>query len=214
MALSPSCTRCSFHVTTTGRNLPPSATDAAVATYKNLILSESRLRVVIGNSSLAKYPQGGGHWLVRLQWLLGLRELGHSPMLLEILQSNGDPRSDQSMISAFFDTMKRWGLEDFSVLLLFPENSGNHDLFVAEAYGKNIVEVKEIIRTADILWNDCCGVRPPLLHMFSNRLLVDLDPGHLQVSCLSPRVSEEMCFYDHNLFATIGMGLRRAMRCA
>ena len=48
------------------------------------------MRIVLGNSSLARYPHGGGHWAVRLQYLLGLRDLGHEILLLELLLAGDD----------------------------------------------------------------------------------------------------------------------------
>ena len=60
----------------------------------------SRLRIVWGNGgSMASYPQGGGHWMVRLQHLLGLRNLGHDVFLLELLRSTGDASAASSISS-------------------------------------------------------------------------------------------------------------------
>jgi hypothetical protein len=39
-----------------------------------------KLRVILGNATLANYQNGGGgHWSVRLQYLLGMLALGHDP---------------------------------------------------------------------------------------------------------------------------------------
>ena len=48
-------------------------------------LAPSKLRIVLANGSLAKYPQGGGHWSVFLQYLFGLDALGHEIFWLERL---------------------------------------------------------------------------------------------------------------------------------
>jgi hypothetical protein len=63
----------------------------------------SRLRIVWGKSgSMASYPQGGGHWMVRLQHLLGLKDLGHDVFLLELLRSTGVAYRDRQRIKSFF----------------------------------------------------------------------------------------------------------------
>ena len=169
------------------------------------------MRIVLGNSSLARYPRGGGHWTVRLQYLLGLRSLGHDVFLLELLLKSGDAARDQHRIDTFFSRLGFYGLENCCALLLF-DGSGHpkgaktrmddivQDVDAAEAYGKSHEQIKTIIRDADMLWNDCCGIRQPLVGMFRHRVLIDLDPGHLQVSALD----WDMGIQDHQAFLSVG----------
>src|SRR6185503_19557912 len=145
----------------------------------------SQLRIVLGNSSLADYLQGGGHWLVRIQYLLGLRALGHDAVLLELLWSTGNGIRDQELISSFFGRLDEYGLKDHAVLLLFEKDCKEQIFERAQAYGRTLAEVKELITSADALWNDCGGICQPLLGMFRHRVLLDGDPGHLQVSALT-----------------------------
>ena len=159
--------------------------------------------IVLGNSSLAHYPQGGGHWVVRLQYLLGLRALHHQVTLLELLWSTGDTNRDEELIGSFFSRMNHYGLTDNCILLLFDKGSDEQDLERAHAYGRSMRETREIIKSADLLWNDCCGIREPLLGMFRYRVLVDLDPGHLQVSALTV----DLDLHSHQAFLTVGKKL-------
>jgi hypothetical protein len=154
---------------------------------------------------MARYPQGGGHWMVRLQHLLGLKDLGHDVFLLEILRSTGDAHRDQQCIKSFFEGLQRYGLNDQCALLLYDKAAGQR-FESADVYGKNRREVRDTIKDADLLWNDCCGVRQPLLGMFRHRVLIDLDPGHLQVSALTVNMDLQY----HDTFLTVGQKLHDA----
>jgi hypothetical protein len=161
------------------------------------------MHIVLGNSSLAQYPQGGGHWVVRLQYLLGLRALHHEVTLLELLWSTGDTNRDEGLIGSFFSRMNHYGLQNNCILLLFDKGSDEQNLERARVYGRSMSGLREIIKSADLLWNDCCGVREPLLGMFRYRVLLDLDPGHLQVSALTV----DMGLHSHQAFLTVGKKL-------
>jgi hypothetical protein len=161
------------------------------------------LRIVIGNTSLARYGQGGGHWIIRIQYLLGLRALGHHPVLLALLWSSGETSRDEASIGSFFSRLEEYGLKECAAALLLPGESKEQNLEKARAYGRSMAEVKDLIAHADLFWNDCCHVRQPLLGMFPYRVLMDLDPGHLQVSALE----WNMDLADHHRLLTIGIKL-------
>ncbi len=141
-----------------------------------------RLQIILADGSLAGYPQGGGHWSVLLQYVLGLRDLGHDVVWLELLQSRGDPATDQRLIRRFFQRFRHYGIGDRCALLCFDKTPS---LESARAYGLSTQEIRELARSADLMWNFACGVRQPLLSQFRYPVLVDLDPGHLQVSALT-----------------------------
>jgi hypothetical protein len=63
--------------------------------------------MVLAGGFLAHYPEGGGHWTGFLQYLLGLRALGHDAWWLELLGASGDPGLDRQRIDAFFARMTR-----------------------------------------------------------------------------------------------------------
>ncbi len=79
----------------------------------------SKLRIVLANGSLAGYPQGGGHWTVFLQYLLGLRALGHDVFWLEVLKTTGDRARDQKLIWLFLARFRHYGFAERCALLLF-----------------------------------------------------------------------------------------------
>src|SRR5262249_1314402 len=143
------------------------------------------LRIVLANNSLAGYPQGGGHWSCFLQYLFGLKALGHDVFWLEVLHSTGNPVRDHRLIDIFFGRFKRYGFKDRCALLLYDQNFREPTLELAQAFGMSKQRMSEIARSTDLLWNFACSLRQPLLSLFRRRVLVDGDPGHLQVSALT-----------------------------
>jgi hypothetical protein len=165
-----------------------------------------KLKITLGNTSLARYPQGGGHWSVRLQYLLGLKALGHDVSVLELLWSKGSPEDDRRLIGKFFERMKRYDLQEGCGLLLFDKDQTAHDPEAGEPFGKSKQEIKDLISRTDLFINDCCGLRQPLLGMFRRRALLDLDPGHLQV----PALTRDFSLHDHEFFLSVGKKLHDA----
>jgi hypothetical protein len=171
------------------------------------------VRIVLGSGRLINYQQGGGHWAWFLQYPFGLRALGHDVFWIELMASSGDRGRDQTLVRDFFQRLASYGLDRECALLLFNGNAdGNVDvqsLEQCELFGRSRADLVEIIRSADLLLNFCCVVRPPLLSMFKRRVLLDFDPGHLQVSALS----WDLAFREHHVLLTIGARLH-APDCA
>src|SRR4030081_1996047 len=84
----------------------------------------SNVRIVLGNSNIAKYPQGGGHWSWFLQYPLGLKSLGEDVFWLEMLGSRGDRSLDLRLIQDFFRRLVAYDLDQQCALLLFEGNLG------------------------------------------------------------------------------------------
>ncbi len=155
--------------------------------------------IILGNASMAQYPEGGGHWSWRFQFALGLRALGHQVFWLELLRPSKDPDRDRRLIGIFFDRFRQYGLGDCCALLHL-DSSGIQSLDSAQAYGKSKERIKEMIKSADLLWNFCCALRQPLLSQFRRRVLIDLDPGHLQVCGLTM----DLGIHDHDVVLSVG----------
>ena len=88
-------------------------------------------------------------------------------------------------------------------LLLYDQHVTEPTLEAADAYGMSKHRIKEIAPSADLLWNLSCALREPLLSLFRRRVLIDGDPGHLQVSALT----REIGIHDHHAFLTTGTKL-------
>jgi hypothetical protein len=155
--------------------------------------------IALGNGSLASYPPGGGHWSWFLQYPLGLRALGHQVLWLELLKSSGARTRDLALIRDFFARIRAYDIEDCCAILLL-DNPDIQDLERAEAFGMTRDEIARRIADADLLWSLSCAIREPLLSRFRRRMLIDTDPGHLQVSALS----WDLGMNRHDAFLTVG----------
>jgi hypothetical protein len=166
--------------------------------------SLSRVRIVLANGSLVGYPQGGGLWTMFLQYLLGLRALGHDVFWLELFRSTGDRARDGRLLDVFFARFERHGFRDRCAVLTYEEDVSEPTLGSGPVYGMSGHRVEEVARSADLVWNFACALRGPLLGLFKRRVLVDGDPGHLQVSALT----WDMAIHEHDAFLTAGTKLR------
>jgi hypothetical protein len=158
---------------------------------------DARARIVL-TGSLAEYLEGGGYWWTRLQYLLGLKELGHDVFWLDLLQSSGDARVDQQLVEALLGRLERYGLREQAIVLLHDDPDHAAESFTV--YNASPARLREIARSADLLWNLCGAAKRPLLSLFRRRVLIDLDPGVFQVSGLT----WDMGLADHEVFLTVG----------
>src|ERR1044071_1606094 len=140
------------------------------------------LRLLLANASLAKYPEGGGHWTVFLQYLWGLQALGHDFFWLELLEPSADPARDQKLIEIFLRRFQRYGFGARAALLHLDRRPAEASFEAAQVHGMNKARLKEIIGSADLVWNFCCALREPMLALFKGRrAFIDLDPGMVQL---------------------------------
>ncbi len=166
----------------------------------------ARARIILGNASLADYPEAGGHWMYFLQYPLGLLDLGHEVLWLELYRKCGDEARDRQRIETFFGRLRQYGLEAHAVLACFDGPEVPLELAKAEIIGRSRAQTEEFIASADLLWNFAAAVRQPLLGRFKRRVLLDGDPGHLQVSALDWDLGQS----DHQVFLTAGTKLHDA----
>jgi hypothetical protein len=157
------------------------------------------MRIVLGNGSLARYPQGGGHWTVFLQFLLGLEALGHDVVLWEEMEPRGVDADECAR--AFFDLLAQFGLERRAALVV--RNDATVALDRAVVHGRTAAELRTIAGDADVLWNFCGAFREPLLSLFRRRVFIDLDPGHLHVAALD----WDLDLAHHDCFFTVGLNM-------
>jgi hypothetical protein len=161
-------------------------------------------RIVLAGGFLAHYPEGAGLWIGFLQYLLGLRALGHDAWWLELLSSSGDPGVDQRRIDGFFARFDEYELGGRAALLLVPTGTTAPDLDATEPHGLGRRAMRELAESADVLWNFAGAVRPPLLGLFHHRVFVDGDPGHLHMS-ITPDL--DLAMREHHAFLTAGTNL-------
>jgi hypothetical protein len=161
----------------------------------------SAVKIVLCCNTMATYPQAGGHWSVYRQYLHGLAALGHKPFWLELFPRSG-LRHDEDLIRYFLDY---WGAEGFAdrCVVVTYDPHGVQELSHGNVYGISQARLREIIQDADVLWNFHCSMRKPLLQEFRRKALLDLDPGHLQVSSLH----WDLDIDEHDIFFTVGLNM-------
>ena len=144
------------------------------------------LRIVLSGMLAGVPGQGGASWAV--QYLLGLRRLGHDVLFVE--PAAPDPRS-----RAYFDRLvARFGLQGAAALL---------DPATGASTGVSRTELREFAAGADLLLNISGMLADEeLLGAIGVRAFVDLDPAFTQLWHAADGI--DMGFDRHNRFVTIG----------
>lgn len=153
-------------------------------------MSGDRLRILLSGMLASTPGQGGASWAV-LQYLLGLRRLGHEVMFVEPLaEGPGRARS----IAYFTAVTDRFGLAGATALL---------DPGTGATVGTRRAQLDAFARGADLLLNiSGTLVDQELLDAVPVRTFVDLDPAFTQLWCEAEGI--DMGFDRHNRFVTIG----------
>jgi len=157
--------------------------------------------VVVAPHKVVGFPQGGGHFWVYMQYVLGLRQLGCQVYWLEQLHPEEKALRDPATLQVFTDRMARFGLRDRFILY-----SCDGDRLDFRVGGPENAEA--ILQGADLLLNFHYAAEPPILNHFRRTALVDIDPGLLQF-WISQR---QLTVQPHDLYFTIGetVGTERA----
>src|SRR5207249_1764826 len=66
--------------------------------------------VVISTFNVANFPEGGGHFWVYLQYVLGLRQLGCEVYWLEAFRTKGRTEREAAVLATFRARMQQQGL--------------------------------------------------------------------------------------------------------
>lgn len=160
-----------------------------------------KLKILLGGM-IAKVPMQGGLTWVVLQYLLGLRQLGHEVHFLETISSDdlmpeGVSFGDSRNAAYFHHVLNRFELDGAVTLL-------NTDTM--QSFGKTHGELLQYVEQCDVLLN-LSGlldagefIRPVPL-----RVYLDLDPAFTQLWQAEQGIDVGMG--GHNRFVTIGMSL-------
>ena len=160
---------------------------------------------ILFSGMLAGDPgQGGATWAV-LQYLLGLRQLGHEVLLVEPvagkrLRPPGAALGHTDQAMYFRDVAQAFGLERHAALL----REGTK-----ESVGVGYDDLKAFARRADLLVNVSGMLTDPaLLEPIACRVYLDLDPAFVQLWHTAEGI--DMRFGAHTHFVTVGMNIGRA----
>jgi len=135
--------------------------------------------VVLSAFNVANFPEGGGHFWVYMQYVLGLRQRGCDVYWLERFIPSDDLERDAAQRALFLERMASFGLEDRVILLVGPDPRKEPGART-EYVGLPAAEAEAVFRRAELLLNFHYAIDTDLLGRFRRTALVDIDPGLLQ----------------------------------
>jgi hypothetical protein len=160
------------------------------------------LRIIVSGMIAGDPGQGGAAWAV-LQYVLGLRSLGHDVFFIEpiapaSIQPAGAPLAASINASYFNDIVTRFELRDRAALL-------RQD--TRETIGLLYDKLVETAVAADLLINVSGMLTDPrLFGAIQRRVYLDLDPGFNQ---LWHAEGVDVRLADHTHFVTVGCAIGR-----
>jgi hypothetical protein len=144
----------------------------------------------------------GGRTMHMLQWVNGLRALGHDVLFYDELSPKDDRLEDEradELAQWFGDIMTRWWDPRRSAAVV---RSGR------PLFGLTVEEIAEFARDADAVIGLGCGWDPPpWLESVRPRILIDLDPGLTQF--WGEEVGIERIIGDQDYHFTFGANVGR-----
>ena len=156
------------------------------------------MRIVVSGMVAADPRQGGATWAV-LQYVLGLRELGHDVLLVEpiapgSIQPSVAPLTASVNARYFLDVVSRFGLPGRAALV-------RQD--TAESVGISPTALRQAVADADLLINISGMLREPELRdRIPRRVYLDLDPAFNQLWHAAEGLDVGLDGHTH--FVTVG----------
>jgi hypothetical protein len=164
-------------------------------------MNSEKLKIVFSGMVAGDPHQGGATWAV-LQYVLGLRELGHEVLLVEpvnceSLRPSGSSLEYSTNTAYFRAVVREFGLVGQAALLL----NGKR-----EAAGLPYGHVAAFANDADLLLN-VSGMLddPELIGAIATRVYLDLDPAFVQIWHDAEGI--DMRLDAHTDFVTVGLGM-------
>jgi hypothetical protein len=165
------------------------------------------LRIVIGGG-MARHPIGaGGYTWAFLQYILGLRRLGHQVLYVEELNAahcvdddwRPAPFARSANVRSFEAVLVRHGLQDCASLLL---RDADEHVEMSRA------DVHRWVDGADLLVNLSGRLHlAEVQRAVRRRVYVDLDPGFTQI--WAAQYGVDMNLAGHDAYATVGLNIGR-----
>jgi hypothetical protein len=167
-------------------------------------MTHRKLSILFSGMAAGDPGQGGATWAV-LQYVLGLRRLGHEvclvePVKREKLRPAGAALGNTTSAAYFQAVAQGFGLERSSALLL----AGTR-----ETVGLPYDELRAFARRADVVFNVSGMLRDEaLLAPARTRVYLDLDPAFVQLWHAAEGI--DMGFGGHTHFVTVGQAIGRS----
>ena len=151
----------------------------------------ARLTVLFSGMVAGDAHQGGATWAI-LQYVLGLRRLGHDVMLVEPVDA-----LTPASTAYFADVVRSFGLEEAAAMVA----KGTR-----ETAGVPYTRLLSAARRADLLLNVSGMLDGELAEAVpGRRAFLDLDPAFVQLWHAAEGI--DMGFERHDRFVTVGLGL-------
>ena len=149
------------------------------------------MRIFVSGMIAGDPHQGGATWAV-LQYVLGLRALGHDVVFVEPVKALTD-----AGIGYFRDVIRDFGMENRAALLLVGGT---------ETEGLGYAELRSLAAGADVIFNISGMLADAaLLEPIPRRVYLDLDPAFIQL--WQAEYGIDMRFDAHTHFVTVGLAL-------
>jgi hypothetical protein len=160
--------------------------------------------VVVSPHHVASFPEGGGHFWVYMQYVLGLRQLGCKVYWLEQFNLDLETEHGKATLQLFSERMRKFGMQENFILYSLEKDSEQ-----IRFAGRKAEDVEGIFRQTDLLLNFHYAAPSQILECFKRTALVDIDPGLLQFWISHHQLNVQ----PHDLYFTIGetVGTPRAL---
>lgn len=158
------------------------------------------LRIVVAGRLAGTPGQGGATWAV-LQYLLGLRALGHSVLFVQPIEEDGlraDGTADGRLVEYFERVVRRFGLDGAAALI---GRDGTTIGASRRALERRAADAELLLNLSGVLSD------PDILERIPVRAYLDLDPAFTQLWQDADRI--DMGFEGHTHFATVGLEIGR-----
>lgn len=139
------------------------------------------------------YPDGGGHRWVYLNWALGLQSLGCEIIWLELVMPDTPVKRVQDNLAILKNQLQPYGLADKVALTSWTDEPLSADAM------EGCLPL-EAATHAHLLLNFQYSLRPDVVRRFPRSVLLDVDPGLLQIWISQGRETVA----PHNVYCTIG----------
>src|SRR5438067_6305575 len=131
--------------------------------------------IVISAYDVVNYPEGGGHFWVYLQYVLGLRFLGHNVYWLEASRTKGREEREAAALSIFRARMQQYGLDGKCILYLTRDKEPSPEA-PTEYLNISRANAEAIFAEADLSSNFHYAISPRLFAQFRRTALPHIDP--------------------------------------
>src|SRR6266699_2370534 len=106
--------------------------------------------VVIAPYNVAAFPEGGGHFWVYMQYVLGFRQLGWEVYWLEAFRTKGRAEAEAAALAQFRARMEQYGLGGRVILYVTRSKKPSTEP-PAEYLGMTREEAEAVFARADLL---------------------------------------------------------------